>query len=71
MSAWWLLVFLAVLLTNGVVSWCVAQSRVVSRQRERRVRSGLLSVVHEGAAPVVGQPLNPVEIAFPPEEAVR
>ena len=69
MSAWWLLVFVALLFTNGVVAWCVAQSRVTSQQREWRVRSGVLSIVDEAAAPVIGQRLNRVEITSPPYEA--
>jgi hypothetical protein len=71
MSAWWLLVFVGVLFTNGVVAWCVAQARVTSRQREWRVRSGLLAIVDEAATPVIGQPLNRVAVTSAPHEAPR
>lgn len=71
MSSWWLLIFIAVLFTNGTVAWCVAQARVTSRQREWRVRCGLLSNVDEAAAPVVVQRLNPVDLIPPPHEAPK
>ncbi len=71
MSHWWLLAFIAMLFINGTVTWCVAQSRVTSRQREWRVRTGLSSIVDEAAAPVVGQRLNPVDLIPPPHEAPK
>jgi len=71
MSSWWLLVFVAVLFTNGTAAWCLAQSRVTSRQRERRVRSGLRSIVDQAAEPAVGQGLNPVDLIPTPHEAPK
>jgi len=70
MSSWWLLVFVAVLFINGTVAWCVAQSRVTSRQREWRVRCGLPSIVDEAAASVVVRRLNPVDLP-PPHEVPK
>jgi len=71
MSSWWLLVFVAVLFINGTVAWCVAQSRVTSRQREWRVRCGLLSIVDEAAASVVVRRLNPVDLIPAPHEVPK
>jgi hypothetical protein len=69
MSPWWLLVFIAMLFTSGTVAWCLAQSRVTARQREWRVRSGLLSPVDAATAPGVVQRRNPVDPIHPPQEA--
>jgi hypothetical protein len=69
MSPWWLVVFIAMLFTSGTVAWCHAQSRVTARQREWRVRSGLLCIVDDATAPVVVQPRKPVDLVLPPQEA--
>lgn len=71
MSPWWLLVFVAVLFTNGTVAWCLAQSRVTSRQREWRVSSGVPRMVDEPAAPGLGQRQNPVDLAPLPQEVPK
>ena len=71
MSPWWLLVFVAVLFTNGTVAWCVAQSRVTSRQRARRVSTRVPPIVDEPAAPHVDQRLNPVHLVPPPHEVPK
>lgn len=71
MSPWWLLVFIAVLFTNGTVAWCVAQSRVTSRQREWRASSGVLAGADEPAAPGVGQRRTSVELTPPPHEVPK
>jgi len=68
MSPWWLLVFVAVLFTNGTVAWCVAQSRVTSRQRARLVPPGVPPIVDERPAPHVDRRLDLVDVVPPPHE---
>ena len=71
MSSWWLLAFIAVLFINGTVTWCIAQSRVTSRQREWRIRSGVLTGVDEAATPVIGELANPADLIPTPHGAAR
>jgi hypothetical protein len=72
MSHWWLLAFIAMLFINGTVTWCFAQSRVTSRQREWRLRSGVPSIVDEAAAaPVIGWQGNPVDLVPSSHRAPR
>jgi len=68
MSPWWLLVFVTVLFTNGTVAWCVAQSRVTSRQRAWQVSSGVPPIVDDRPAPHVDRRLDPVDLVPPPHE---
>ena len=71
MSPWWLLVFVAVLFTNGTVAWCVAQSRVTSRQRAWRVSWVSLPSSTNRPPQHVDQRLNPVDLVPPPHEVPK